>query len=115
MGVTLRSKYSLDYDMEYITFYRLKRDIAYYVYNVAQKDIYEVPQKGTISFLEQSDCEGKLTQKECKDFLQDIKNMEDKGVYYGYIGRGTEGCLTITKLKELLQNCISHRCNLRWH
>lgn len=126
MGLTINNKHSKDYDMGYITFYRLRKDIEYYLYNIAQKDIeyyvynivqkdiYEMPQQGTISFLKQSDCKGKLTPKECKEFLQDIKNMEDKGVYYGYVGRGAEYCLTITKLKVLLQSCVSHRCNLRW-
>lgn len=107
MGVTLRSKHSVDYDMGYITFYRLRDDIAQFV--------YETPNKGTISFLEQSDCEGKLSPKECKELLQDIKDMEDKGVYYGYVGRGVDNCLTITKFKELLQNCVSRHCNLKWH
>lgn len=106
MGICLQSKHSKSYDMGYITFQRLREDIAHYVYITAQK--------GTIAFLEQSDCAGKLTPKECKEFLQDIQNMEDKGTCYGYVGRGTEYCLTITKLKELLRNCIMYRCNLKW-
>lgn len=107
MGLTLRSKHSVDFDMGYITFYLFRSAIAYFV--------PEHCRAGTVRFLEQSDAEGKLTPKECKDLLKDIKDMEDKGIYYGYVGRGVEGCLTITKFKELLQNCISHRCNLKWY
>lgn len=106
MGVTIRSKHSLDYDMGYFTFGCFREDIENYV--------SENPRKGTISFLTQYDCEGKLTPKECRDMLQDIKDMEDNGKHYGYIGRGLEGCLTIPKFKDLLENCIKNRCNLKW-
>ena len=106
MGLTLKNKFSQDYDMGYMSFYRLRNDIAQF--------ISETPKKGTISFLEQSDCEGKLTPKQCKDLLKDIKDMEDKGKYYGYLGRGAENCLTITKFKALLKECIDNKCKLKW-
>ena len=106
MGLSLMSKYSKDYDMGYATFYCLRRDIANFV--------CETPKQGTISFLEQNDCEGKLTPKECIELLNDIQDMPDQNKYYGYVGRGTENCLTITLLKDLLQSCVSHRCNLKW-
>ena len=106
MGVTLRTKHSQDYDMGYATFGMFRDDIAHFV-NVTTR-------KGTINFFNQYDCEGKLTPKECKDLLLDIQDMEDNGKHYGYIGRGIDGCLTITKFKALLQNCISYRCNLKW-
>lgn len=91
--------------MGYITFYRLR---LYISENVPK------PSRGTISFLWQSDCEGKLNHKECRMFLKDIRNLKDNGTYYGYTARGTEACLTITKLKQLLSNCIIYRRSLRW-
>lgn len=107
MGVSLRSKHSKNYDMGYITFNRLRTYIA--------ENIPHPPSNGTVSFLIQSDAEGKLSYKECRELLNDIKGLEDKGVYYGYTGLGAEHCLTITKFKSLLLKCIASGCILKWN
>lgn len=109
MGVTLRSKHAIEYDMSYSRFAGLRTDIDIFL-----KQSLVSPANGTLLFLTQSDCDGRLSYAECKQLLADIKNMPDDGKLYGYIGRGESQCLTITKLRGLLQNCISRRCILRW-
>lgn len=107
MGIMLKTKHSINYYLGYIRFNMLRDDIEEYV--------TENCSDGTKSFLMQSDCEGKLTYKQCKELLFDIQNMEDKGEKYGAcIGLEIGTYLTITEFKSLLQNCISHRCNLKW-
>lgn len=104
MGVNLISKhYEKDFDMGYGSFMRLRNKIADFV--------PENSAEGTISFLEQADCGGKLSPKECRELLKDISEMKDNGDIYGY-----QYCQrTLTDFKELLQNCIEHRCYLFWH
>lgn len=110
MGVTLRSRgHAAEYDIPYSRFASLRTDIDAFL-----KQPLISPRKGTLLFLTQSDCDGKLSYTECKQLLADIKSMPDDGKLYGYIGRGESQCLTITKFKELLQNCVNRRCILRW-
>lgn len=103
MGVNLESKYyEKDFDMGYLSFKRFRDKIA---------DYSEEPSEGTIRFLEQSDCSGKLTPKECRQLLKDIAKMPDDGERYGY-----QYCQrTLSDFKQLLENCIKHRCYLVWH
>lgn len=96
--------------MGYITFYCLRNDILEYLKSKDDK-----ARAGTVSFLTQCDVEGNLTYKECRDLLKDISDMEDKGRLYGYVGRGIDTCLTVTKLKTLLKDCVSRRCKLKWN
>lgn len=104
MGVTIYAKHSKDYDMPYWHFYELMNDIASFA--------HEIPE--AILFSEPPDHNGKLSYKECRELLQEIEEMPDNGKLYGYIGKETRNCLTITLFKDVLKNCISHRCNLYW-
>lgn len=107
MGVTIKTKHFKDYVMGYGTFARFRNDIAEFVPSV--------PNQGTIKFLEQSDCDGKLSYKDCKELLSDINDMPDNGEYYGYLGLGKYESLTIPLFKEMLSTAYKHRCNLYWH
>lgn len=106
MGVTIKTKHFKDCDMGYITFGRFRDDIA--------KFVPSNPNRGTIRFLEQCDCEGKLSYKECKELLSDINDMPDNGKYYGYLGMGIHESLTIPLFKEMLSAAYRYRCNLYW-
>lgn len=106
MGVTIKTKHFKDYDMGYGTFARFRNDIAEFVPSV--------PNQGTIKFLEQSDCDGKLSYKDCKELLSDINEMPDNGKYYGYLGRGKYESLTIPIFKMMLSIAYRYRCNLYW-
>ena len=110
MGVTLRATRSRDWDMGYMRFNKLREDIKDYLWR--NRD--GIATVATVHFLNQSDCDGKLTHKECKCLLNDIEDMPDEGYLYGYIGRGEENCMTLTDFKAMLQSCYSHRCNLIW-
>ena len=111
MGLTLKNKFSKEYDIPYSKFAKLRDDI--YVF-LKQKTDQNPLEEGTLLFLEMADCDGKLSYKDCKQILKDIQEMPDSGRLYGYVGRGSDNCLTITKFKELLKDCASHRCNLSW-
>lgn len=106
MGVSITTKHYRGYDMGYMRFNILRERIAEYV--------PEKPTLGTISFLEQPDCDGKLTYRECRELLNDIKDMPDCGSYYGYIGLGVEHCMTLTTFKEMLKAAVKHRCQMKW-
>lgn len=106
MGVSLTTKHYRGYDMGYATFGMLRDHIALYV--------SEEPTAGTVSFLEQADCDGKLTYRQCRELLQDIKDMPDDGRHYGNVGLGLEHCLTIPLFREMLKAAVEHRCQLKW-
>ena len=106
MGVTISTKHFRDYDMGYFAFARFRDDIAEFVPSN--------PKQGTIKFLEQSDCDGKLSYKDCKELLSDINDMPDNGEYYGYLGRGKEESLTIPLFKNMLAIAYRYRCNMYW-
>lgn len=104
MGVCISTKHSeKEFYMGYGSFNIIRNKIADYV--------PATPSKGTVSFLEQPDCEGKLTPKECRGLLKDIQFMEDDGSRYGYYWCQR----TLSDFKELLNSCIKHRCNLTWN
>lgn len=112
MGITIGGKCTnREWDMGYGDFMRLRNSIYDYLpfekmckWSEAVKDFLEMP-----------DCDGKLTHRQCKEILDCIKDMPEKGHLYGYIGRGTEHCMTITDFKQMLRECYSHRCYLRWN
>lgn len=107
MGVTIYTKhYQRQFDLGYGTFNNFREKIASFV--------PKKPYAGTISFLEQSDCGGKLTPNECKELLMDIAFMEDDGHEYGYIGSRVYGLLTLSRFREMLKSCVRYRCNLYW-
>lgn len=102
MGVTISTKHSSDADMGYGSFYRLRNKIAEFVPSE--------PSNGTVLFLEQPDCGGKLNYKQCKELLSDILDMPDDGEKFGYVH-----CpITISDFKDMLKSAIEHRCNLYW-
>lgn len=112
MGVTLKNRFSKEYNIPYSKFAKLRDDIDVFLITNHDPDS---PREETLSFLEKIDCDGKISYRECKQILKDIQDMPDEGRVYGYVGRGENTCLTITKFKELLKDCVSHRCNLSWH
>lgn len=106
MAVTLRTKHYKSYGLSYGSFYRLRTAIGEYAGESASG--------GTLLFLYQHDFEGKLKASECEELLNDIKDMPDKGILYGYVTCGKEASLTISKFKEMLQIAVSHVCSLTW-
>ena len=63
----------------------------------------------TYNFLTQSDCDGELSYKECKEVLNNIKDLTNDDTYgYIYCQHSFED------FKELLQYCYSHRTKLMW-
>lgn len=111
MGLTLKNKFK-EYDIPYSRFAKLRDDIDDFLNKNCDQD---PPEEGTLLFLQMADCDGKISYKDCKQILKDIRTMPDYGILYGYVGRGEINCLTITKFKGLLHDCVSHRCNLRWY
>ena len=140
MGLTIRGEYegSPSYDMGYISFYRLRRDIACTVseefgkHYASMPDIYVKPvpveeyDKQTIrlikkyhckerflAFLYQSDTDGKLSPFMCKALYDQIESMESNALY-GYAAYPGY-CLTIDKFRKLLKECFDRRVYLVWY
>lgn len=139
MGITIRGKYegSPSYDMGYVSFYRLRRDIAYSVSEEYGKHYEEMPKacaklidvacydlrterlikkyhckERFLSFLYQSDEEGKLSPYQCKTLLDQISNVRNDTLY-GYTAY-PENCMSIEKFKDLLHECFTRRAYLVW-
>ena len=140
MGITItatNSKY--DFDMGYGGFFNLRKNIAlaldkdfgenyadlgtcYTKEQFAQNDrVAEmiINSKGldkeysdVIDFLYMSDCEGKISYKTCRKILNLIKDIDygNKGFRYVMLMNNDYG-----EFKEFLQECVSHRRNLRWY
>lgn len=140
MGLTIRGRFdgSPSYDMGYVSFFQLRKDIAYSVseeygkhYEELSKacaklidvDAYNARTEWLIkkyhckerflSFLYQSDCSGKLSPFKCKALLDQIADVKGKALY-GYTAY-PENCLTMDKFKELLRECFNRRKYLEWY
>lgn len=134
MGICLKNKeYSMD--MGYGSFYNLRKKIAH-LYNEEFGNIYEQWVNGecdnstinlkmeelfqnntfidqdsyTLNFLFQSDCEGKISYKDCKRLLEIIGDYTDN-IQYGYVYANN----SFSYFKEMLRNCYNKRRNLYWY
>ena len=139
MGVTITGKYkgSPSYDMGYITFHRLRTDIAYAISKEFGDHYAEMPKacakiidvdsynKRTemlikkyhckerfLDFLYQNDTDGKLSPFKCKALLDGIQSIENDNLY-GYTAYPAQ-CMTLKKFRELLSECFTRRCYLVW-
>ena len=108
-GITLGGKCTRHWDMGYFAFNTLREDIESHL--TAQ---HREPSAATAAFLEAYDTDGSLGFLQCRDLLKDINDMPDAGHVYGYQGRGPEACMTIADFKQVLQDCYSSRCFLKW-
>lgn len=140
MGLTITGKYkgSPYYCMGYMSFYRLRRDIAYTVSEEFGKHYEQIPEacsklidvaaydlqterlirkyhckKSLVSFLYQPDSDGKLSPYMCKVLYDQIESMESNALY-GY-GAYPERCLTINKFRDLLKECSEKGVYLVWY
>ena len=140
MGLTIKGKFdgSPSYDMGYLSFYWLRRDIAYTVSEeygqhyeklpeacakLIDQAIYDLRTERLIkkyhlkerflSFLYQPDLEGKLSPFMCKALFDQIKSLESDTLY-GYTSR-PEHCMTMGKFKEILQQCFDRKVYLVWY
>ena len=140
MGVTIKGHFqgSPCYRMGYITFNRLRTDIAYTVSAEFGEHYEKMPQacaklidvheydlrteqliekyhckERFLSFLYQSDVEGKLSPFKCKALLDQINNMKTKTLY-GYTAY-PEDCMTIDAFRALLKQCFDSRSYLEWY
>ena len=138
MGISIKGLYadSPVYDMGYITFFALRRDIAYTISEEFGQHYSDMPKAGFIgfdeydrrteelikkhhckerflSFLYQSDCNGKLSPYKCKALLDQINGMQSKKLY-GYTAY-PNCCLTIDKFRELLKECFDRKVYLVWY
>ena len=134
MGVHIfanNSPYSLD--MGYASFNRLREKIAMLLneefgsnYSSLRKCYYKedyehhdevanrlVREKNLdediVSFLYQSDCDGKISYKICKKVLDLVGDTEFVTCYMG-----TYDASKSHDFQKLLQDCYSHRRSLRW-
>ena len=73
------------------------------------KALHSILGDATYNFLTQTDCEGELTHRECKEMLDKIKPLTNN-YYYGYWKREH----SFEDFKTLLQYCYSHRTKLVW-
>lgn len=140
MGLTIRGKYegSPSYDMGYVSFYRLRTDIAYSVSEEYGKHYEEMPKacaklidvacydlrterlikkyhckERFLSFLYQPDVSGKLSPYKCKALLDQIGNIRNDALY-GYTAY-PECCMSMGKFKDLLQECFKRKVYLEWY
>ena len=140
MGLTITGKYkgSPYYCMGYMSFYRLRRDIAYTVSEEFGKHYEQIPEACSklidvaaydlqterlikkyhckerfLAFLYQSDTDGKLSPFMCKALLDQIESMETNALY-GYAAYPGY-CLTIDKFRKLLKECFDRRVYLVWY
>ena len=64
-----------------------------------------------VYFCLQSDCGGYVTWKTCRKLLQIIGDYDDK-IAYGYAARPNSGFSTF---KQILKDCVKHKCSMRWN
>lgn len=137
MGVTLVCEYTKrNMDMGYIGFNRLRKKIAelagepFFSHYMklddllfAQEDAilefdqmtYRMLRAGKVSphivtFCMQSDCGGRVTWKTCRKLLQIIGDYDDE-IAYGYAANPNSG---FKNFKQILQDCVKHKCSMRW-
>lgn len=133
MGIALQNKeYCMD--MGYGTFFQLRKKIAH-LYDENFGEIYELWVNGkcdnstinrkieelfqnktftdqdnyTLEFLFQSDCDGKISYKDCKRLLEVIGDYNDN-IMYGYLYANH----SFSYFKEMLKDCVTKRRNLYW-
>ena len=129
MGLTIQIKGMKDtYDCGYHTFAMFRRALAK-AYNPEMGELYDrwlsIPQ--TISdddiaryyelsnpdldvFLFHSDCDGKLTPKECRGIYNAIKDLEMSMPGHNYVDMVPYNMLE--RWKEMFKFCASHRVNM---
>ena len=139
MGVTIRGRYSESpsYDMGYITFFKLRSDIAHTVSEEYGAHYDEMPKacakiidvkaydrrteclikkfhckERFLSFLYQPDVEGKLSPFKCKALLNQIESMDSKRLY-GYMAYPKD-CMSIGQFRALLRECFDRKVYLEW-
>lgn len=133
MGVSIfanNRKCPIEFDMGYGSFYYLRKFIGEELADQAYLNWLMTDDKtpkdklhriceifhmfvgdAVYDFLTQSDCEGSLTSKQCKELLDCIIDLKDDPNHaYGYISNQH----TFEDFKELLQYCYSHRTKLVW-
>lgn len=140
MGLTIRGKYdgSPSYSMSAVSFFRLRRDIAYTISDEYGEHYEKMPEacvklidvndyntqterlvkkyhckERMLDFLYQSDISGKLSPFKCKALYTQIQDM-NSNTLYGYMAYPKD-CMTIDKFKELLKECYKHRKYLVWY
>ena len=64
-----------------------------------------------LDFLYASDCEGKITPKQCRHIYKVIKDYNDN-LIYGYAGR--EDGATFEDFKTIVYDCTKRNVQLRW-
>lgn len=133
MGVSLQNK---DYcmDMGYITFFNLRKTIAYlyspafgdayvdFVHNDISEDemnsiignlfrenVFNEEDNTALDFLFKSDCEGKISYRDCRRLLKVIGEYTDNYMY-GYV----QSNHTFDYFKDMLKDCVLKRRNLYW-
>lgn len=62
-------------------------------------------------FCLQSDCKGAIRYGTCKLLLKIIGDYDDN-VCYGYAAR--PNCAKFCDFKAILQDCVAHKCDMRW-
>ena len=140
MGVTLNSK-NYECDFGYNGFNRLRTTIAelvgsdlgehykkldepmlmddeeramfYHKYDLeTQKLTKKYPKASAVfSFLYQSDCEGKLACKDCKQLYDLIKDYDNDSLY-GYCGR--PDCAKFRDFKQIVKDCVETKTSMEW-
>lgn len=140
MGLTIRGKYdgSPSYDMGAISFFRLRRDIAYTISDEYGAHYEKMPEacaklidvndynaqterlikkyhckERMLDFLYQSDTSGKLSPLKCKALHDQIAELHNDTLY-GYMAYPKD-CMTIDKFKEILKECYDRRTYLVWY
>jgi len=143
MGITIRGdwKGSPEWDMGYASFFRLRRDVAYFVSkefgdhyaNLTRINPFDANEydgitkwlikkyhckKRCIDFLYAPDSGYRLSPFKCKAVLDLIANGEETGIdnktLYGYTAR-PENCMTIYNFIDLLAACYDKRKALVWY
>lgn len=64
-----------------------------------------------VDFCLQSDCGGCITHKQCRKILEVIGDYDDN-ICYGYVGR--RDCAMFKDFKEILKDCVKHKCDMVW-
>lgn len=132
MGLTVYAKGMVNtYDCGYITFgnFRMKLAETYdeelgalyrkWLFDGLDDDelkrINEIIPQGLCIFLTHSDCDGKLTPKECRLIYQDIKDlkMDMLGHNYGFDPKKPIPTYNmLERWKEMFQHCYKRRVNM---